>query len=192
MFSLFVDHALQNTRSALSRAWNQWFPSKSKEWKIFRCRFALSTEPQIWKFHVIVWPTTSKHCIKKRATRAARLFFLIQPMKSLICDVVTRSYCRRHFFNSLIRSLRNHNDDRNKNVTNLHIWHGKTILCFARAIFIFGHFADVIVLTTTWNDPFCSRPFPSSPKSFLQSESKCEIFVMVITSNFNMNENWFS
>ena len=33
------------------------------------------------------------------------------------------------------------------------------------------------------------RPFPSSPKSLLQSESKCEIFVMVIRSNFNMNEN---
>ena len=25
-----------------------------------------------------------------------------------------------------------------------------------------------------------------------QSESKCEIFVMVISANFNMNENWFS
>ena len=34
-----------------------------------------------------------------------------------------------------------------------------------------------------------NRPFPSSPKSLLQSESKCEIFVMVIRSNFNMNEN---
>ena len=36
------------------------------------------------------------------------------------------------------------------------------------------------------------RPFPSSLKSLLQSESKCEIFVMVIRSYFNMNENWFS
>ena len=34
-----------------------------------------------------------------------------------------------------------------------------------------------------------NRPFPSLPKSLLQSESKCEIFVMVIRSNFNMNEN---
>ena len=34
-----------------------------------------------------------------------------------------------------------------------------------------------------------NRPFPSSPKSLFQSESKCEIFVMVISSNFNMNEN---
>ena len=30
----------------------------------------------------------AKNCTKKRAARAARLFQLIQPMKSLICDVV--------------------------------------------------------------------------------------------------------
>ena len=29
-----------------------------------------------------------KNCTKKRAARAARLFFLIQPIKSLICDAV--------------------------------------------------------------------------------------------------------
>ena len=34
------------------------------------------------------WKTTSKHCTKKRATRAARLYFFIQPIKSLICGVV--------------------------------------------------------------------------------------------------------
>ena len=33
------------------------------------------------------------------------------------------------------------------------------------------------------------RPFPSSPQSLFQSESKCEFFVMVISSNFNMNKN---
>ena len=27
---------------------------------------------------------------------------------------------------------------------------------FARAVFIFGHSADVLVLSTTWNDLFCS------------------------------------
>ena len=31
---------------------------------------------------------TSQHCNKKRAARAARLFFFIQPIKSLICGVV--------------------------------------------------------------------------------------------------------
>ena len=36
--------------------------------------------------HVVVWQAT-KNCAKKRAARAARLFFLIQPLKSLICGV---------------------------------------------------------------------------------------------------------
>ena len=33
----------------------------------------------------------------------------------------------------------------------------------------------------------CTRPFPSSSRSLFQSESMCEIFVMVISSNFNMS-----
>ena len=33
-----------------------------------------------------------------------------------------------------------------------------------------------------------NTPLPSSPQSQFQSESKCEIFFMVISSNFNMNE----
>ena len=36
-----------------------------------------------------------------------------------------------------------------------------------------------------------NRPFPSSPQPLFWSESKCEIF-MIISSNFNENENWFS
>jgi len=79
---------VQNRRIALSLAWYEWFSCKSTEWKIYCCELALSLEPQIWKFHVVVWQTTSKHCTKKRAARAARLFFFIQPIKSLICGVV--------------------------------------------------------------------------------------------------------
>jgi len=45
----------------------------------FRCRQNLKYEN---------WQTTSKHCNKKRAACAARLFFFIQPIKSLICGVV--------------------------------------------------------------------------------------------------------
>ena len=37
-----------------------------------------------------------------------------------------------------------------------------------------------------------NRPFLSSTQSVFQSESTCEIFVMVISSYFNMNENWYS
>ena len=34
-----------------------------------------------------------------------------------------------------------------------------------------------------------NRPFLSSPQSLFQGESKCEIFVMIISSTFNINEN---
>ena len=36
---------------------------------------------------------------------------------------------------------------------------------------------------------FSNRPFPSSSLPTLQSESKCEVFVMVISSTLHMNEN---
>ena len=45
-----------------------------------RCRQNLKNE----YYHVVVWQTTSKYCTKKRASRAARLFFFIQSIKSLI------------------------------------------------------------------------------------------------------------
>ena len=34
-----------------------------------------------------------------------------------------------------------------------------------------------------------NRPFPSSRMSPLQSESKCDVFVTVISSTLHMNEN---
>ena len=36
-----------------------------------------------------------------------------------------------------------------------------------------------------------NRPFPSSCLPPLQIESKCEVFVMVISSTLHMNENYF-
>ena len=36
----------------------------------------------------VVYQNTSKHCTKKRTTGAARLFFFVQPIKSMICGVV--------------------------------------------------------------------------------------------------------
>ena len=42
---------------------------------------------QIRKFRVVIWQTTSKKCTKKRAVHAAQLFFLIEPIKLLICDL---------------------------------------------------------------------------------------------------------
>ena len=82
-----VGHVVQSRRSALSNAWHEWFSCKGREWKIYCCQLALSSEPQKWKFHVVVWQTTSKHCAKNCAARAARLFFLFQPIKSLVCGV---------------------------------------------------------------------------------------------------------
>ena len=37
----------------------------------------------------------------------------------------------------------------------------------------------------------CNTPFPSSPQPLFGSESKCEIFLMVIVSNFNEIEKIF-
>ena len=55
----------------------------------------------------------------------------------------------------IIGSLSNHD---NKNPSNLHFLTMKNSIFarFARAFFIFWHFADVLVLSTTWNDLFCS------------------------------------
>ena len=88
---VFCDYSMlvvQNRRSALSLAWHECFSFKAKEWRIYCCELSLSSEPQIWKFHFVVWQTASKHCTKKRAARTARLFFFIQPIKLLICGVV--------------------------------------------------------------------------------------------------------
>ena len=55
-------------------------------------------------------------------------------------------------------SLSNHDDDGNKNPTNLHIWQWKKGFLHALHVyfFIFWHFEDVLVLSTTWNGLFCS------------------------------------
>ena len=61
---------------------------------------------------------------------------------------------------SLIGSLSNHDDDGNKNSTNLLIWQWKTVFLHALHVhlscFDIWHFEDVLVLSTTWNDLFCN------------------------------------
>ena len=47
-----VDHAVQTRRSVLSLALHEWFSCRGKERKIFCLWLALSSELQIWKFHV--------------------------------------------------------------------------------------------------------------------------------------------
>ena len=91
--SVFCDYSMLVTLNKIGEVrfrllGHEWFSCKGKEWKIYCCELALSSEPQIWKFHAVVWQTTSKHCTKMRAACAARLFLFIQPIKSLICGVV--------------------------------------------------------------------------------------------------------
>ena len=57
------------------KAKNERFTAES-----FRCRQNLKYEKLTSSF--------GKHCTKKRAARAARLFFFIQPIKSMICGVL--------------------------------------------------------------------------------------------------------
>ena len=42
-----VNQFVQNKRTALSLAWYEWFSCKGKEWKMYCCKLALSSEPQI-------------------------------------------------------------------------------------------------------------------------------------------------
>ena len=82
------------------------------------------------------------------AARAARFF--IQFFDE-VCHTTT--------WNFILGSLSNHDDDGNKNPTNLHIWQRKTVFLHAlhvTAYFIIWPFEDVLVLSTTWNDLFCS------------------------------------
>ena len=45
-----VDHVVQNRRGALSLAWHEWFPRKSKEWKIFLLRVGVVVRASNRKF----------------------------------------------------------------------------------------------------------------------------------------------
>ena len=55
-------------------------------------------------------------------------------------------------------TLSNLDDQGNKNVTNLHTWKWNTVILHALHVhfFIFWHFTGVLLLSTTWNDLFCS------------------------------------
>ena len=48
----------------------------------------LCVKALIWKFHVVIWQSTSKNSTKVRVARAARLFFHSRPIKFLIYGVV--------------------------------------------------------------------------------------------------------
>ena len=70
-----VGHVAQNRRSALSLAWHKWFSCKGKERKIYCCGLALSSEPHIRKFHVVVWQTTSIKLHQKAYRTCSTIIF---------------------------------------------------------------------------------------------------------------------
>ena len=57
-----VGHVVQNRQSVHSHVWHEslWFSCKGKEWKIYCSGLALSSESQMWNFHVVVWQSASK------------------------------------------------------------------------------------------------------------------------------------
>jgi len=81
-----------NERSTHITPWNRWSwqlgrHSRISNTVVKRIAHVRTSRPN-WTFHVVVWQTTSKNCTKECAARAARLYFLVQPIKSLICGVV--------------------------------------------------------------------------------------------------------
>ena len=89
---------------------------------------------------------TSSKCQKNvknaRAKRAKILFFIVKYAN------LWGFFCRHRC------GCLSNEDDGSNNVTNLHT--GKWKALVLHAVFIFVHFADVLVLSTTWNDLFCS------------------------------------
>ena len=107
-----------------------------------------------------VYPENYTNCFEFCFTHPALLMakFIMSFVVSSQCTVWIFLTCLIPKFSVSLRSLSNNDDESNKNVTNLHIWQWKTVFFarFARAFFIFWHFEDVLVLSTTWNDLFCS------------------------------------
>ena len=60
---------------------------KCRELKIYGCMIKLSSKPQMQQFHSVILPRIARSFFKVRAAHAARLFFLIRPIKFLIWGV---------------------------------------------------------------------------------------------------------
>ena len=83
-----------------------------------------------------------------RAKRAKMLFFKYANMWGSCCR--RRRGCLREL--KQLRRRRQQKPDKFAYLTMKNIFFAR----FARAFFIFWHFEDVLVLSTTWNDLFCS------------------------------------
>ena len=69
--------------------------------------FTLSLKPSVWKCHVVIWQTTSEHCVKVRAARCSTIIFAHSTNQII---VFWRCCCRwlRLCLSSLLKSWRLH------------------------------------------------------------------------------------
>ena len=82
-----VGHVVRNGRSELSLSWHERLSCKAREWKIYSCGLALSSEPQTWTFHARHLVDYVKKLHQKACRPCSTIIF--QPIISLICGVVT-------------------------------------------------------------------------------------------------------
>ena len=102
------------------------------------------------KFHDAIWQATSKNSAKMRATRAARLFFLIQPIRSLLkllnerkCfgasntffpNTPARCSCKRHLFDFCTCQSNSHGNS-NHGVISVHYLLFQIRCCLSLCVF---------------------------------------------------------
>ena len=73
----------KNKRGVLSLDWHKWFSRKR-----FGMKYLLLWARQNLKYENFTLSFWQTHYTKVRAARAARLFFIIQAIISLICDAL--------------------------------------------------------------------------------------------------------
>ena len=120
--------------------WNRRLGHKKTKLNICHHILASSTQLQNKSSHVVERTRTSTKCQKMKNARAKRakiLFFVVKYANLW-------GFCCRRRRGCLRGSLSNHNDDGNKNPTNLHIWQWKTV--FLHALHV--HFSSFDILKT--------------------------------------------
>ena len=112
-----------------------------------------------WAFHMVNSQRTAKKWIKTKNTCEGVQNSLVLQTELRNADFWSPHYRLCVIYSMTAESLSKHDDDSNKNPTNLHIWQGKTVFLHALHVHFSSiwHFEDVLVLSTTWNDLFCRR-----------------------------------
>ena len=80
----------------------EWFSCKGKEWKIYCCGHAMSTEPQKLKFHVDRRLTEYVQNFQQKACRTCSTIIFLRSTNQTLNLWRCCCRCRRHFLNSLI------------------------------------------------------------------------------------------